>query len=78
MVFNLLEYVKMSVHTFGNRHFISFRFQYYLKNFSLIKKLYLCFQINQPEEELLKICRPVFTLLKLVKSESYMVDYFIE
>ena len=28
-----------------------------------------------PEEELLKICRPVFTLLKLVKSESYMVDY---
>lgn len=24
-----------------------------------------------PEEELLKICRPVFTLLKLVKSESY-------
>ena len=28
-----------------------------------------------PEEELLKICRPVFTLLKLVKSESYMIDY---
>ena len=106
----------MSVSTFCNRHFISFRFQFYFKNFSLIKKLYLCFYINQiakmqklitpekspmiycdrfdytlsdnldlgggrdvrdyiPEEELLKICRPVFTLLKLVKSESYMIDY---